>query len=97
MTLMSTPQPPARAVERQFQGAFCARSSLAARAARLVRNRWRAYWDRRARNATILLLHSLDARTLHDIGISPSEIESLVHHGAGDRCRRYDTTWAWRR
>jgi uncharacterized protein YjiS (DUF1127 family) len=97
MTLMSSPQPPAQAVQCRFHGPFSARSSLAARAARLVRNRWRAYWDWRARKATILLLYSLDARTLRDIGIFPGEIESLVHDGAGDRCRRYDATWAWRR
>jgi uncharacterized protein YjiS (DUF1127 family) len=96
MTLMSTPRPAPRAVQRQFQGPFSARSSLAARAARLVRDGWRAYWDWRARKATILLLRSLDARTLHDIGISPSEIESLVHDGAGDRCRGYGAIWPWR-
>jgi uncharacterized protein YjiS (DUF1127 family) len=70
-------------------------STIAARAANLVRRGWRAYWDWRARNATVLILRSLDRRTLHDIGIEPSEIESLVH-GSGDRCRRYDATWLWR-
>ncbi|HEY7549791.1 MAG TPA: DUF1127 domain-containing protein [Hyphomicrobiaceae bacterium] len=97
MTLMSSPQSPARAGQRQFQGPFSVRLSVAARVARLARNRWRAYWDWRARKATVLLLRSLDARTLHDIGISPGEIESLVHDGAGDRCRRYDATWTRRR
>jgi uncharacterized protein YjiS (DUF1127 family) len=97
MTLMSNPQPPARAVECQFQRTFVARSSLAARAVRLVRNSWRVYWDWRARKATILLLQALDARTLRDIGISPSEIESLVHGSGSDRCRRYDATWLWQR
>jgi hypothetical protein len=41
------------------------------------------------------LLSSLDARTLHDIGISPTEIESLVRCSAGHR-RRYDASWMWR-
>jgi hypothetical protein len=30
-----------------------------------------------------------------DIGISPSEIESIVHC-AVDRRRRYDANWLWR-
>ena len=50
---------------------------------------WRAYLDRRARRATVRILHSLDARTLKDIGVNPSEIESLVY-GRSDRVRRYD-------
>ena len=64
-------------------------------AAGLVRKAWRAYWDRRARRLTVMILNSLDARTLHDIGISPSEIESLVRCTAGQR-RRYDASWLWR-
>jgi uncharacterized protein YjiS (DUF1127 family) len=50
---------------------------------------WRAYLDRRARRATVRILHSLDARTLKDIGISPTEIDSLVY-GRCDRLRRYE-------
>jgi len=49
---------------------------------------WRSYLDRRARRATVRILHSLDARTLRDIGISPAEIESLVY-GRGDHLRSY--------
>lgn len=96
-TLMSNPPPSAGGVQRRFQPRFPACSSLAARTSRFVRDRWRTYWDWRARKATILLLHSLDARTLRDLGIAPSEIESLVHGSADDRCRRYDATWLWRR
>jgi uncharacterized protein YjiS (DUF1127 family) len=66
-----------------------------ARTARLVRRGWQAYWERRARKATVAILRSLDCRTLHDIGIHPSEIDSLVYAGR-DRCRRYDTAWLWR-
>jgi uncharacterized protein YjiS (DUF1127 family) len=68
--------------------------SLPARASSLLRRAWRVYWERRARRATIMILHSLDCRTLRDIGISPSEIESLVQCG-GDRRRRYDAGWLW--
>jgi uncharacterized protein YjiS (DUF1127 family) len=42
-----------------------------------------------------MLLQSLDDRTLHDIGISPSEIESLVRCPSDHR-RRYDASWLWR-
>ena len=70
-------------------------STLIARAGALIRRAWRSYWDWRARQVTIVLLSSLDSRTLHDIGISPSEIESLVWSGC-DRCRRYDASWLWR-
>ncbi|HKB42527.1 MAG TPA: DUF1127 domain-containing protein [Gemmataceae bacterium] len=76
-------------------GASSRLSTLAARAGALVRKAWRTYWDWRARQVTILILQSLDCRTLHDIGIAPGEIRSLVH-GAGDRCRRYDAAWPWR-
>ncbi len=72
------------------------RTTLAARTGALIRRAWRAYWDWRARKVTILLLRSLDRRTLHDIGISPSEIESLVCGCAGDRRRHYDASWLWR-
>jgi uncharacterized protein YjiS (DUF1127 family) len=69
---------------------------FSARAARLVRRAWHAYWDWRARKATVFILRSLDCRTLHDIGIHPSEIESMVYGGDRDRCRRYDAIWPWR-
>jgi uncharacterized protein YjiS (DUF1127 family) len=61
-----------------------------------VRRWWRAYWDWRARKATILILHALDRRTLSDIGVDPSEIESLVQRQTCDRRRRYDVAWPWR-
>jgi uncharacterized protein YjiS (DUF1127 family) len=58
---------------------------------------WRAYWDWRARKATVFILRALDRRTLHDIGIEPSEIESLVYCGTCDRRRRYHADWRGRR
>ncbi len=48
----------------------------------------RAVWTRRQ-------LAEMDDRMLRDIGISPSEIESLVRC-SNDRRRRYDTSWLWR-
>ena len=70
--------------------------SPAVRRTGFVRRWWRTYWDWRARKATILILRSLDCRTLHDIGIHPSEIESLVDGRDGDRRQRYDAAWPWR-
>lgn len=72
------------------------RPTLSARVVALARRTWRAYWERRARRATVLILCSLDERTLHDIGISPSEIQSCVYSRSGDRLRRYHATWPWR-
>lgn len=72
------------------------RHTLRARTVALARRGWRTYWERRARRATVLILCSLDKRTLHDIGISPSEIESCVYSRSGDRLRRYHETWPWR-
>jgi uncharacterized protein YjiS (DUF1127 family) len=66
---------------------------LRGRLGRVARRWWRAYWDRRARKATLLILQSLDERTLHDIGISPSEIESCVYGRWRDRRRPYDANW----
>ena len=57
---------------------------------------WHAYWDWRARQATVLILRALDKRTLHDIGVNPSEIESFIYSKRGERRRGYDETW-WRR
>jgi uncharacterized protein YjiS (DUF1127 family) len=80
---------------RHFAARAFAQPSPAARRTGFARSWWRTYWDWRARKTTILLLHALDRRTLRDIGIDPSEIESLVT-GGGDRCRRYDPAWPWR-
>ncbi len=85
MSCMSCTRPTAEASRS-------ARSLTLARTGALVRGAWRTYWEWRARKATILLLRSLDRRTLHDIGVEPSEIESLVC-GGNDRCRRYDASW----
>jgi uncharacterized protein YjiS (DUF1127 family) len=51
---------------------------------------WSAYWLHRRQRTTMLLLQSLDARTLQDIGIDRSEIRSVVHslYRGGDRRSR---------
>lgn len=68
-------------------------STLTAQARRIVRGWWRAYWDRRARQLTVQMLNALDRRTLLDIGVHPSEIESSVYAPTADRRRRYDCAW----
>ncbi len=70
-----------------------ARSSSAARVAAAARRAWHAYWMWRAKQATVQILCSLDARTLRDIGINPSEIESFVFGRGCQRLRRYDDAW----
>ena len=50
---------------------------------------WSALWAARARRGTVTLLRSLDNRTLQDIGVERSEIESLVYGRSGDRVRAY--------
>jgi uncharacterized protein YjiS (DUF1127 family) len=72
------------------------RTTLRTRAAAALRRGWRTYWERRARRATLLILHALDERTLRDIGISPSEIHSCVYSNSRDRRRRYHARWPWR-
>jgi len=62
--------------------------------ARVLRISWEAYWSWRAKRATVGILKTLDRRTLEDIGVHASEIESAVY-GSADRRRRYDETW-WR-
>ena len=71
-------------------------SSLTARGGRAIAQAWHRYWDSRARRATVEILHSLDDRTLHDIGICRGEITSLVYGGRSHRGRQYDEAWRWR-
>ena len=55
-----------------------------------LRALWRAYWARRARRASILLLSSLDDRTLADIGLARCEIESVVRDTSRQRLHYYE-------
>ena len=66
--------------------------TLAAWFAEKAASLWHTYLGRRAKRATVNILQSLDARTLKDIGIDPSEIESLVYGKPHDRLRRYRET-----
>jgi uncharacterized protein YjiS (DUF1127 family) len=70
-----------------------AQPTLATRVAGIARRAWHVYWDRRARQATVEILRSLDSRTLRDIGLSRSEIESAVYGRCGERRRRYEEGW----
>ena len=65
----------------------------AGRVSDLVRRSWRRYWAWRAKCMTVAILHSLDERTLRDIGISAGEIESVVYGRAEERRCRYDAYW----
>jgi len=76
--------------------AEAASSTLATRAAGFARRAWQAYWSWRAKQATVQILYSLDARTLRDIGINPSEIESFVFGKGCQRVRPYDEAWRGR-
>ena len=52
-----------------------------------VKSAWVGYWTHRARRATVFALHTLDDRTLKDIGMDRSEIESVVYAQPRDRGR----------
>lgn len=71
-------------------------ATLAARLAATARRSWVAYWDWRARKATVHILRSLDRRTLKDIGLDPGEIESAVYGKPNDRLRCYRENWTVR-
>ena len=68
---------------------------LAGGAGSLIARLWRAYWGWRVKRTTVLLLRSLDRRTLRDIGIDRSEIESVVCDAGRDRRRRHDASRPW--
>jgi uncharacterized protein YjiS (DUF1127 family) len=51
---------------------------------------WDAYWMMRAQRTTVMMLRALDDRSLHDIGVDRSEIDSVVYGKPGDRRLRYE-------
>lgn len=54
----------------------------------LIVRRWRAFLTQRAQRATISALHTLDDRTLKDIGLYRCEIESMVCARRDERLHR---------
>jgi uncharacterized protein YjiS (DUF1127 family) len=60
-------------------GQFAERQPLGRKVADLTRQAWSGYWTRRAERATAAILQSLDDRTLKDIGLDRSEIDSVVY------------------
>jgi len=70
-----------------------AEPSPLSRLLRLLKGAWEAYWSWRAKCATVAILRTLDRRTLADIGLQASEIESAVFGAPGDRPRAYDEAW----
>jgi uncharacterized protein YjiS (DUF1127 family) len=68
-------------------------SNVGRRLVRYLLDLWRAYWVHRAQRASIVLLSSLDDRTLADIGLTRSEIEPVVRHKSRQRLRHYAPDW----
>ena len=63
-------------------------SSWLHRVGGLARSAWQAFWERRANRAAVVMLQSMDAQALHDIGVNRSEIESMVYGARRDRRNR---------
>jgi uncharacterized protein YjiS (DUF1127 family) len=59
----------------------------------VLKSWWDAYWTMRARRTTVMMLRSLDDRSLHDIGVDRSEIESVVYGKPRDRTLHYERNW----
>jgi uncharacterized protein YjiS (DUF1127 family) len=59
----------------------------------MLKRWWSAFRAARARRNTVALLRGLDDRTLQDIGVERSEIESLVYGKSGERLRAYQPQW----
>src|SRR5262245_44911616 len=64
---------------------------LLQKAAGFLKRSWDAYWARRAKRATVLMLGALDDRCLHDIGLDRSEIHSVVYGTPQDRLHRFES------
>lgn len=54
---------------------------------------WAIWRHKRAQRKTVQILQGLDCRTLKDIGVSPSEIESVVYGNPCDRTQYYRSDW----
>jgi uncharacterized protein YjiS (DUF1127 family) len=60
-------------------------SALTHRLTRALHSAWSAYWAYKTAQASVVILRSLDDRTLKDIGMDRSEIESVAHNIGRDR------------
>ena len=58
-----------------------------------LKGRWETFMRHRAQRASVHLLRSLSDRSLHDIGIDRSEIESVVYNRS--RERKLSTGYNW--
>ena len=56
-----------------------------------LKREWSAFWTRSAQRATARILRGLDDATLRDIGLSRSEIDSVVYGRPGDRRLQFNT------
>ena len=65
----------------------CMTAPIPARQTSLYESYLEAFRKGRSRRAAIAQLHALEDRLLHDIGISRSEIESVVHFAGRDPTR----------
>jgi uncharacterized protein YjiS (DUF1127 family) len=54
----------------------------------VARRAWQRYWANNAQRSAVFALRALDDRTLKDIGIDRSEIESVVYARAQGSGRR---------
>ena len=59
--------------------------SLGQRVGGRLSKEWNAYRTRSAQRATVRILRDLDDTMLRDIGLSRSEIDSVVYGASGDR------------
>lgn len=66
---------------------------LASHLAGLIARAWVTWHHKRAQRKTVRILHGLDCRTLKDIGVAPSEIESIVYGDPRERTRPYRGDW----
>jgi uncharacterized protein YjiS (DUF1127 family) len=76
-----------KAIRDAVYEGLCGQESVARKVADMTRYAWIRYWTRRAERAAVAVLHTLDDRTLRDIGLDRREIEPMVR-GAQARERR---------